>query len=306
MCSQLYLLLVGLVLLQQHTVGAAPIESKYIDDSLSVQKKLTDHFQGEQDQLKADCCLSGRKYATIKQDAAHFIQLDQLNLDRRRRTNKFIDQTARQTNLVKLFAKLHLNRHFYTNSSVCERAKHRNATVEFRLPAAPEECQFEFTNCCLDEQLLFATGIDLAFRTRFKQQTSDGGSRTTNKEESNGDSSSQSDNDEIEYSISDGGAVRLSCLLLVNNNKTNRSSDEQLNSLVKSLRIGQNVAYDACEACSFGIDAHDQFENCNQMSRLENQNPLFFAIFKQCCRVIHLSKLADGNGVIKLRKPGAD
>ena len=139
----------------------------------------------------------------------------------------------------------------------------------------------------------------MALRTRFKQQTSEA-SRTTNKEDSGGDGN-QSDNSEIEYSISNGGAVRLSCLLLVN--KTNRSSDEQLDSLVKSLRIGQNVAYDACEACSFGIDAHDQFENCNQMSRLENQNPLFFAIFKQCCRVIHLSKLADGNGVIRLRKP---
>lgn len=249
-----------------------------------------------------DCCLRGRKYATTKQDAQHFIQLDQLNLDRRRRTNKFIDQTARQTNLVKLFAKLHLNRHFYTNSSLCETKSHTVIT-EFRLPVNSEECGFEFTNCCLDEQLLFATGIDLALRTRFKQQSDNGSnSGRESREESSSDrrpNGNQNDNHEIsEYSISDGAAVRSSCLLLVN-----KSSEEQVASLVKSLRIGQNVAYDACEACSFGIDAHDQFENCNQMNRLEQQNPLFYAIFKQCCRVIHLSKLADSNGVIKIRKP---
>ena len=253
--------------------------------------------------------MRGRKYASTKQDAQHFIQLDQLNLDRRRRTNKFIDQTARQTNLVKLFAKLHLNRHFYTNSSLCEITKSRAVTIEpLRLPTNSEECRFEFTNCCLDEQLLFATGIDLALRTRFKQSDNGSNNGGESRELPNGRNrpnsenpltGTQNDNHEIsEYSISNGDAVRSSCLLLVN-----KSGEEQLANLVKHLRIGQNVAYDACEACSFGIDAHDQFENCNQMSRLEHQNPLFYAIFKQCCRVIHLSKLADGNGVIKLRKP---
>lgn len=214
-----------------------------------------------------------------------------MNLDRRRRTN--IDQIARQTNLVKLFAKIHLNRHFYTNSSVCE-IKDSNSLTN--LPKNSEQCQFEFSNCCLDEQLQLASGIDLALRTRFKQ----------NNEL---DNNFQNDNYEIEYTISSGEAIRSNCILLTNKTNSNKSTDEQNVNSIKMLRIGQNVAFDSCEACSFGIDNHDQFENCNLMDENhlhfnEDNHDLWTMIFKQCCRIIHLSKLAVNQGLIKIKKIG--
>ena len=244
--------------------------------------------------MKNDCCLIARKYARLKQDFQHFIQLDQLNLERRRRTN--LDETERQTNLVKLFAKIHLNRHFYTNSSICELKELKDRSItRLRLPVNNEECNDEFINCCLDEQLQIATGIDLALRSRFKQ------TKILNDQISN---ENQTDNYEIEYRISSGEKIKTNCILLTN--KTNRLNEEDISDLNKSEMlsiyakpIGLNIAFDSCEACCYGIELNDQFENCNL---IENRDQLFSIITRQCCRIIHLSRLAEHKGLIKIKK----
>lgn len=206
-----------------------------------------------EDMIK-DCCISGRNYAAIKQDVQHFIQLDQLNLDRRRKSTA-VDHITRQTNLVKLFSKIHLNRHFYTNSSICEQKERTNVDLRLLgLPINNVKCQLKFTDCCLDEQLQFAIGIDLALRTRFKQN------RLTDDEVSHVDADHNL-NHEIEYSIAKSNEVRSNCNLLTNKTSLlNKSPDEQAES-IKMLSIGQNVAFDSCEACSVGIDSMDQFES---------------------------------------------
>lgn len=237
--------------------------------------------------MQNDCCLFGRKFANDKQDTQHFIQLDQLNLDRKRRTNT-LDHLVKQTNLVKLsnlFSKIHLNKHFYTNSSACE-IKDKLNWNDLHLPANNEECQFEFTNCCLDEQLQFAIGIDLALRSRFKQQSVDNNQAG-----------------EIEnYNIASGNEIRSNCNLLASNrtNSQTKLTEEQLDS-IKLIRIGQNIAFDTCEACALGIQQFDQFENCNNLIESDDQKYLVDnKFFKQCCRVIHLSVLAKNRGLITL------